>query len=547
MGVKNLWKIINECGEKPEFNGKTLAVDSSIWMHQYKEIANDTIISSISKRIFKILYNGIKPVFVFDGSAPSIKKQTLETRKKEKMKNLLRGISRNKECKICKKPLKDCIHTNDFDEKALEKLYNEVLVRIKEHKYNLGELSEELSYEKNNEESTESMSDKKNEKHLNNQASNEDSDSIVPNDKRTNVINSNLLSENKIIDNSIEHVKSLINRNKYIKIISPETNEIVNDQSNDVLSDINRHFKTSKTHQLNDLLELRKNRKISMKLDNDNIDKFSLDQIENVERRNTVTTMIKNLNKNFNSVVQSDWSIFSELKKEKNAKKNTLIAEEDIKDDVEERLLEEKIQKTIDEEIDDIFACDKTNDDINEYFSDNFEKYRKNIKLNIEYSLKQNLEIAKKIANSSNNTSKSLYDIINQANINNVKIINEINELDQKTDIIIDKNEIDTKDIKDNVNNEIDIKNNNDSDASTNLSELDDLIGSSDSISENIEILNSIKKQLDKYKIKKIDQDCFGSDEPARVKEILIELLVIFGIPYIYSPGETDPQCYYLF
>lgn len=45
--------------------------------------ANDyMVIDGFLKRICKLLYFGVKPVFVFDGATPSLKKKTLMMRRK---------------------------------------------------------------------------------------------------------------------------------------------------------------------------------------------------------------------------------------------------------------------------------------------------------------------------------------------------------------------------------------------------------------------------------------------------------------------------------
>ena len=76
--------------------GKVLAIDVSIWVIQFMNVLEyrqnnpDSVpaptefhvIDGFLRRICKLLYFGIKPVFVFDGSTPSIKKKTLMMRRK---------------------------------------------------------------------------------------------------------------------------------------------------------------------------------------------------------------------------------------------------------------------------------------------------------------------------------------------------------------------------------------------------------------------------------------------------------------------------------
>lgn len=87
MGVSHLWKILKPV-ERPvsslhEFRGAVVAVDISIWIHHLLHGFRDNegmahaYLMGIFHRICTLLYHGIKPIFVFDGSAPSLKKRTL--------------------------------------------------------------------------------------------------------------------------------------------------------------------------------------------------------------------------------------------------------------------------------------------------------------------------------------------------------------------------------------------------------------------------------------------------------------------------------------
>ncbi|ADM12291.1 Rad2 [Encephalitozoon intestinalis ATCC 50506] len=82
MGVRSLWKILKPSMEKTTPSGIKLAVDTSIWICQYGHLGSDDIIYFFSKRIIKLLYHGIQPVFVFDGKPPEIKKHAILERRK---------------------------------------------------------------------------------------------------------------------------------------------------------------------------------------------------------------------------------------------------------------------------------------------------------------------------------------------------------------------------------------------------------------------------------------------------------------------------------
>ncbi|KAG2074311.1 PIN domain-like protein [Suillus decipiens] len=70
MGVKSLWDLLSPVGRPvplETIEGKALAIDSSFF-----------------RRICKLLFYGVRPVFVFDGGAPALKRNTIIERKKKK-------------------------------------------------------------------------------------------------------------------------------------------------------------------------------------------------------------------------------------------------------------------------------------------------------------------------------------------------------------------------------------------------------------------------------------------------------------------------------
>lgn len=88
MGVKGLWSILESTSKTVKIEslaGKVLAVDASIWLYQFVKAMRDSQGNTIHgahivgflRRICKLLFNGIKPVFVFDGAAPELKKATI--------------------------------------------------------------------------------------------------------------------------------------------------------------------------------------------------------------------------------------------------------------------------------------------------------------------------------------------------------------------------------------------------------------------------------------------------------------------------------------
>nr|XP_015219777.1 PREDICTED: DNA repair protein complementing XP-G cells [Lepisosteus oculatus] len=95
MGVQGLWKLL-ECTGKPinpeTLEGKILAVDISIWLNQAVKGLRDrdgnavqnAHLLTLFNRLCKLLFFRIRPVFVFDGEAPQLKKQTLAIRRQRK-------------------------------------------------------------------------------------------------------------------------------------------------------------------------------------------------------------------------------------------------------------------------------------------------------------------------------------------------------------------------------------------------------------------------------------------------------------------------------
>ncbi|KAJ7455354.1 hypothetical protein B0H11DRAFT_2067759 [Mycena galericulata] len=95
MGVKSLWKLLAPVGRPvmlETMEGQIMAIDSSIWIYQFQATMRDNDGRALSnahvlgflRRIAKLLFYGIKPVFVFDGGAPALKRNTLNERRKKK-------------------------------------------------------------------------------------------------------------------------------------------------------------------------------------------------------------------------------------------------------------------------------------------------------------------------------------------------------------------------------------------------------------------------------------------------------------------------------
>ncbi|KZL87872.1 dna excision repair protein [Colletotrichum incanum] len=95
MGVNGLWTVVQPCARPTNLatlNRKRLAVDASIWIYQFLKAVRDkegnalrnSHVVGFFRRICKLLWFGIKPVFVFDGGAPTLKRQTIQGRKQRR-------------------------------------------------------------------------------------------------------------------------------------------------------------------------------------------------------------------------------------------------------------------------------------------------------------------------------------------------------------------------------------------------------------------------------------------------------------------------------
>ena len=99
MGVLGLWQILESVGHPIKIEGlegKRLGVDANVWLYKFirgfREKDNAPSLEShklgLFKRISKLLFYKIKPVFVFDGPAPVLKRHTLERRQDIRHKHL---------------------------------------------------------------------------------------------------------------------------------------------------------------------------------------------------------------------------------------------------------------------------------------------------------------------------------------------------------------------------------------------------------------------------------------------------------------------------
>lgn len=98
MGVTSLWEIVGPTARPVKLDAlsrKRLAVDASIWIYQFLKAVRDKDGNSLGqshivgffRRICKLLYHGIQPLFVFDGGAPALKRKVIQQRKERRREN----------------------------------------------------------------------------------------------------------------------------------------------------------------------------------------------------------------------------------------------------------------------------------------------------------------------------------------------------------------------------------------------------------------------------------------------------------------------------
>lgn len=92
MGVHGLWELLSPIGERvpnSRVRNKRIAIDASIWLTQFiramrdaegAQVANAHLIG-VFRRCCKLLFLNVKPVLVFDGVTPPLKRRTREIRR----------------------------------------------------------------------------------------------------------------------------------------------------------------------------------------------------------------------------------------------------------------------------------------------------------------------------------------------------------------------------------------------------------------------------------------------------------------------------------
>ncbi|KAI8139414.1 hypothetical protein BJV82DRAFT_627178 [Fennellomyces sp. T-0311] len=101
MGVSGLWTLVGPAARPVQLESlrnQKMAVDASIWIHQFMRTMRDKEGNALRnghllgffRRLCKLLFYNIKPVFVFDGGAPALKRSTIKERRRRR-----EGLSNN--------------------------------------------------------------------------------------------------------------------------------------------------------------------------------------------------------------------------------------------------------------------------------------------------------------------------------------------------------------------------------------------------------------------------------------------------------------------
>lgn len=134
MGIKNIKTILTQYSKNymisknlNSYKNKVIVIDTSIYLYKYI-YNNQNYLISFTKQILRLLKNGIKPIYVFDGKPPIEKKNILKDRMKRKenlieKKEIITNIIINKKNKVNLKEEileEEILEENNLEENNLE-------------------------------------------------------------------------------------------------------------------------------------------------------------------------------------------------------------------------------------------------------------------------------------------------------------------------------------------------------------------------------------------------------------------------------------------
>ena len=91
MGIKNINLLLSQkCNDSIQkknlksYKNKIIAIDLSIYLYKYLYNNNDHI-EGLTRQILRLYKNGIKPLYIFDGTPPKEKNDVLKGRSNKKI------------------------------------------------------------------------------------------------------------------------------------------------------------------------------------------------------------------------------------------------------------------------------------------------------------------------------------------------------------------------------------------------------------------------------------------------------------------------------
>lgn len=140
MGVRSLWGMLKS---SPLHIHGALAIDTSIWLYQYRNVPVPVVSYSIALRIIKLLFHNVDAYFVFDGEPVPLKQKVMQERRRRKEKTetarYVQLILGNKRCHMCQIPVQDCMHFKVEKQNVLNEADTKVAKRIKSNDMNWGD------------------------------------------------------------------------------------------------------------------------------------------------------------------------------------------------------------------------------------------------------------------------------------------------------------------------------------------------------------------------------------------------------------------------
>ncbi|KAH8855690.1 DNA repair protein complementing XP-G cells like [Schistosoma japonicum] len=152
LGIAGLWRLLEPAKEPIELqqlSGKIVAIDMNIWLHQAVKSRGSTngprnYLAIFFRRLCKLLFYGIKPVFVFDGDTPALKRSTMNLRRQSRrlieskaekaQKHLLRRLLRRvAESSVKSSSILPSKKTESFDIPAKHELLRRLRQRFDSH------------------------------------------------------------------------------------------------------------------------------------------------------------------------------------------------------------------------------------------------------------------------------------------------------------------------------------------------------------------------------------------------------------------------------